>query len=109
MYIIKGRVDGIDTQSNTLIEIKTRSKVDHTSNTMELRDRIQCLAYMKLTSYSSAFLVENDSNGELRLFRIEYDEIEFTNRIHLGLIHFVNKYRNISENEFLKLIYKYYK
>ena len=64
---------------------------------------------MKLSGFLSALLVENDRNGEVKIIKIEFDENEFEKRIHLGLVDFVNKYRNMSENDFFKLISKYYK
>ena len=108
-YSVKARIDGIDVNSGTIIEIKTKSNIDHSITTMELKDRIQCLVYMKISGLSKCLLVESDSNGQMKIFRIFFDESEFLNRIDNGLIHFVNKYRNLSEHEFYKLICKYSK
>ena len=109
LYAIKGRIDGIDLNSRTIIEIKTKSKVDHLSATMELRERIQCLAYMKLSGMIRALFVETDPNGIMKIIKIDYEETEFLDRIDKGLSHFSNKYRNLNENEFTKLIHKYYR
>ena len=108
-YSIKARIDGIDTNSGTIIEIKTKSNIDHSCTTMELRDRIQCLVYMKISGFNKCLLVESDSNGKMKMFKIDFDEIEFINRIDNGLVNFVNKYRNLSEHDFYKLICKYLK
>ncbi len=48
-FIIRARCDGIDLNSRQIIEIKTKAKVDHKSNTMELKERVQCLTMMKLS------------------------------------------------------------
>lgn len=106
-YRLCGIVDGIDEAKKTLIEVKTRNSVDLNKKTINLRDRLQCLAYLKLTSCERCLLVESGPNGQQNKFFIEWDEDEFEERIASRLRQFVIKYRTMKESEFRVKVRKY--
>ena len=65
-FIIRARCDGVDLNGRKIIEIKTKIKVDHESNTMELKERVQCLTMMKLSGnnfYKCFFLFHYNKNS----------------------------------------------
>lgn len=109
-FAIQGIVDGIDTERKMIIEVKTRNELFKNKSWTYKRERLQCLCYMKLTGCTGCILVECGPNGEIVMNNIEWDSDEFQTEIVDKLTEFVTKYREISEEEFIKLasIYSYY-
>lgn len=95
-----GVADGLDEARNMLIEVKTRKFMMPNKETIALRDKLQCLCYMKLYSCKYCLLVESGPDGKLNKYQINWDEDEFETRIYERLKNFVLKYRNIKESEF---------
>ena len=108
-FIICGEVDGIDTGTNTILEIKTKKYINFSNSVIELRERLQCLSYMKILKCSKCLLVHSGPNGIYRKFWINFDENEFNQRIESRLDAISTKYRNISKDDFEKLVKKYKK
>jgi len=106
-YTLCGIVDGIDEAKRTLIEVKTRNSVDVNKRTINLKDRLQCLAYLKLTNCERCLLVESGPKGQQNKHFIEWNENEFEDRIASRLREFVIKYRNMKESEFRIKVRKY--
>ena len=106
-YRLCGIVDGIDESKRMIIEVKTRNLVDVTKRTINLRDRLQCMAYLKLTGCERCLLVESGPNGQQNKFVIEWNEEEYENRIASRLRQFVIKFRNMRESEFRMKVRKY--
>ena len=102
-----GIIDGIDTEKKTLIEVKTRNFIDVHKRTINLKDKLQCLAYLKLTGCERCLLVESGPKGQQTKFYIDWDESEFEERIVDRLRRFVSKYRSMKESEFRIRIRKY--
>lgn len=105
-FKICGIIDGIDVEKQTLIEVKTRNIIS-TNNTISLKERIQCLCYMKLTNCHKCLLVESGPDGSQNIIKIAYDDIEFEDRVLNKLRDFVIKYREMDANEFKKSVDKY--
>lgn len=103
-YFLSGRPDGIDKESNSVIEIKTKS---NSCKNISLNDRIQCMAYLKLTNCDKCYLVMSDPESFHSIFKFRFDPNEFETEISKKINYFVNKYRNLSKNEFFKMIKKF--
>ena len=103
-YFLSGRPDGIDKESNSVIEIKTRSI---SIKTIALNDRIQCMAYLKLTNCDKCYLVMSDPASFHSIFKFRFDPSEFETEISQKINHFVHKCRNLSKSEFVKMARKY--
>lgn len=106
-FKLSGIPDGIDNRNNTIIEVKTRENVDLRKRRVELSDRLQCLAYLKLTSCKRCLLVVSGPDGRQNRFDIEWSEREFERRIASRLRELVKKYRCMSEREFSMKVKKY--
>ena len=106
-FSICGRIDGIDAEKKTLIEVKTRKSIEVHKRTINLKDKLQCLAYLKLTGCERCLFVESGPKGQQNKFCIDWDEREFEDRIIKPLRSFVIKYRNMKEREFRIRLKKY--
>ena len=107
LFNICGVVDGIDYERSILVEVKTRKLIDKTKKSICKRERIQCLCYMRLTNCKTCLLVESGPSGEQNIFKIAWDEDEFTTEVLDKLSDFVMKYREMSEQEFSLIAKKY--
>jgi hypothetical protein len=108
LFKICGIPDGIDLERQTVVEVKTRYFIDIAKKSpVCLRERVQCLSYLKLTNCKLCLLVESGPNGEQNVHRIEWDEDEFVSRVVDKLSDFVCKYRRMSEQEFCQIAKKY--
>lgn len=63
IFKLCGIVDGIDESKKILIEVKTRKYVDMNKKTIDLKDKLQCLTYMKLTNCERCLLVVSGPSG----------------------------------------------
>jgi hypothetical protein len=106
-FKVCGIVDGIDEERKILIEVKTKNRLSTNEKCISLRERIQCLCYMNMSECRECFLVESGPNGEQKMFRLVYDELEFKSKVLDKLGKFVDKYRNIERDEFISLLVKY--
>lgn len=101
LFSISGFVDGIDTERNWLIEIKTKDKLEENSpNMITLNERLQCICYMNMTGCSKCILVESGPSSYRRITEIDYNENEFEEKILKKLNEFVLKYRQMSLHDF---------
>lgn len=107
LFKICGILDGVDWKKRTIIEVKTRNFIFKDKKTISLREKLQCLCYMKLNECDKCILVESDSNGEHNMIKIDWDEQEFEERVLSKLRDFVIKYRTIEEEEFKSKVCKY--
>lgn len=101
--ILKGLPDGIDNDKELIIEIKTKSCFQPISE----KEKLQCLSYLRMMKFKKCFLVQSDSSGNNQIFEIDRNDSEFTEKIYGKLKDFVNKYRNMTEDEFLDKLYFY--
>ncbi|RNA14546.1 hypothetical protein BpHYR1_003737 [Brachionus plicatilis] len=101
--ILKGKPDGIDSQKNSIIEVKSKNSIQPVSE----KERLQCLSYLRILKFQTCLLVQSDRNGEKKIFNIFRDDQEFTERIYYKLKDFVTKYRNMTEEEFLEKLFIY--
>ena len=97
----------MDDEANTLIEVKTKKRLSSNIHAVNSLERVQCLCYMSLLNFDKCILVESGPNGEQNLFRLVYDENEFKCKVLNRLKTFVEKYRNIEQDEFIALLRKY--
>lgn len=102
-YKLLGIPDGIDNKKKMIIEIKTKNSIQPVSN----NERLQCLSYLKIMEYHKCLLVQSDQNGEQDITEILNDHQQFTDEIFIKLKNFVDKYRNMTEEEFLEKLYFY--
>jgi hypothetical protein len=107
LFKICGIPDGVDSERSTVVEVKTRHYVDLAKKTVCLRERVQCLCYLKLTSCKVCLLVESGPSGEQNVHVIEWDDDEFETVVVDKLSEFVLKYRKINEVEFSQIAKKY--
>ena len=107
LFKICGIVDGIDAQKQTIIEVKTKSRLSASLSGVSLKERVQCMCYMSLTGCDKCILVESGPCGEQNVFHIVMDVNEFECIVLDKLRRFVNKYRNMDEDEFKRLVLKY--
>lgn len=103
-YYLSGRVDAIDRRSETVLEVKTRSFIDHSKSKVRLYDMVQCLCYMKLVEYGKCLLVESDARGDKRISEICFNEAEFNELVHLKLVDFIRRVGLISESNFVNML-----
>jgi hypothetical protein len=105
-FYINGIVDGLDRNSETIIEIKTRKEYKGL-----VKDRNQTLVYLKLFKCKECWYVENIPSGEQRITKIQWDdktEEEFEKNIVSKLEEFCDFIKNsLSKSEFFKLL-KYF-
>jgi hypothetical protein len=106
-FRICGIVDGMDCDKRILIEVKTRNRLRRTVENLSPLEMIQCMCYMNLTGCKKCYLVESDPSGEQNVFQLEYDDVEFEEKVLSPLRKFANKYREMTELEFRRLIGKY--
>jgi hypothetical protein len=106
-FKICGIVDGVDDEAKTIIEVKTKRHLSSNICGMNFSEHVQCLCYMSLLNFDKCILVESGPNGEQNLFRLVYDENEFKCKVLNRLKTFVEKYRNIEQDEFIELLRKY--
>ncbi len=80
-FVIRGRVDGIDTRKSCIIEIKSRGDFARVlkKSTIKHYDRVQCMSYMKLFNAEYCLLVECGTNGkhEIKQTLMKFDRDEF--------------------------------
>ena len=104
-FFLKGRPDGVDQSSQSVIEIKSKSRSLHRINS----DRIQCMAYLKLTNAEKCFLVMAEPNSAHSILKFKFVPEEFESQVVAKIDHFVHKCRNLSPSDFLKMIKKFSK
>lgn len=94
-FIIAGKIDGINEESNTLIEHKHRR--NRLFNWVPAYEKIQILTYLKLTSLKQAQLVQ-DYRGETKVHDISWNKDEW-NKIEDSLQGVAKVYLEMMENQ----------
>jgi hypothetical protein len=110
-FYLYGRPDGIDEQNKLIVEIKTTTNLKLNSQneiTLDKKTRIQCLCYLKITGFNTCWCVHLSSDGTLKKTEIAFDENEFDELVVSKLNAIVDKYRNMSEQDFIGLVNKYF-
>jgi hypothetical protein len=107
LFKVVGIIDGISTDGKTILEIKTRNKLNTEKNTITNKERKQALTYLKMYGCNSCLFVEADPDGNLKKTEIGWNEEEFNNEILAKLNEFVLYARSLSEEEFHDLLEKY--
>jgi hypothetical protein len=107
LFKVVGIIDGISKDGNTILEIKTRNKLNTEKNTITGKERKQALTYLKMYDCDSCLFVEADPDGNLKKTEIDWDESEFNNEILAKLNEFVMYARSLTEKEFCDLLEKY--
>ncbi|CAF1026801.1 unnamed protein product [Brachionus calyciflorus] len=108
LFKLFGVPDGIDYEKKIFIEVKTRTSINQDQPTVYPKEKIQCLCYMKMLNYQKCILVESNDKGEQNSIEINWDESEFEEKVLSKLRDFVQKYRNVTGNEFMDAVKKYY-
>ena len=99
-YSLLGRIDGIDTESANILEIKTKSNINY-SGGLNVQDRVQCLCYLKLVGFKKCLLVECGSDGKRKVTEVYYDERDYSELVHMKLIQFIQLATEMKESEFV--------
>lgn len=110
-FYLYGRPDGIDEQNRLIVEIKTTTNLKLNNQNeiiLDKKTRIQCLCYLKLTGFNTCWCVHLSSDGTLIKTEIVFDENEFDELVVSKLNAIVDKYRNMSEQDFIGLVNKYF-
>ena len=94
-FIIAGKIDGINEETNTLIEHKHRR--NRLFNWVPAYEKIQILTYLKLTSLSKAQLVQ-DYQGEIKVHDILWSEDDWK-KIDESLEAVAKVYLEMMENQ----------
>ena len=98
LYLLSGECDSIDCENN-IIEIKNRTKSFLKEfHTIQEYDKIQCLAYMKMSNSKKAKLIEKFTCGHIEETSIPFDE-EAWNKIDTLLCKISRKMRDLDEEE----------
>lgn len=102
-WSIGGKIDGIDNDETTIIEIKNRvHKLFY-----KLRDyeKVQIFAYMFMLNKKKSKLVEcfqNDNDCDINIINVEFDDIYWENEIETKIIAFIKKFQKFLKNDSLK-------
>jgi hypothetical protein len=107
MFNIVGIIDGISGDKQKILEIKTRNKLSHEKPTITSKERKQAMAYMKMHGCSTCLFAELGPDGALKKTEIKWNEDEFNEGIMIKLNEFCLYARNLSEQEFKKLLIKH--
>ena len=102
-FKISGIIDGIDETNGTLLEIKTRKKLDSDVNTITYREKIQALSYIKIFNCKSCLFVECGPDGVFKVQHVEWDELEFQKCVK-KLRAFTHFARNLTRRDFLNML-----
>lgn len=103
LFELVGIPDGIDYKERKIIEIKTKSNLDMSTNTIKNREICQVLAYMSLYNCCSCLFVETGPNNEIKETIIEYNNDQFQ-KILSHLTEICSIARNLTETEYKYLI-----
>ena len=98
-FQICGIIDGIDHESRTILEVKTRTKLNFDKNTISSREKIQSMCYMRLFDCEQCYFIEAGPEGVYKSETIRWDKNEFDN-ILKKLEAFTNEARNLTRYEF---------
>lgn len=105
-FKIHGIIDGIDDLKRTVIEVKSRNKFDSNKCTINEKEKIQSLVYMKLFDCNKCLLVESGPDGQQKIEEIEWDEKKFNRVVLNKLEKFTSYARGLTKEDLDDLISK---
>lgn len=100
---IGGKIDGINIENNTIIEIKNR--VNKLFYELRNYEKVQIICYMYIFSSNKGHLVEalkKKDKSEINIIEVDFDEI-YMNNILIHIKKFVDYFYKFMNNEELKI------
>ena len=105
-FKIHGIIDGIDQTKRTVIEVKSRNKIDFNKCTIAEKEKIQSLVYMKLYDCDNCLLVESGPDGRQKIEKLVWDQDKFDRMVLNKLEKFIDYARNLTKKDLDDLISK---
>ncbi len=102
-FKISGIIDGIDRDSNQIVEIKTRKTLDLDKDSISHKEKVQALCYMKMYACKTCLFVESGPDGIQKTTVVDWDEKEF-NIVIDKLTKFTEYAKSLTRKEFENMV-----